>query len=160
MNNNVNAFGVLFPEKPKAYASFSSTQTQNITASTPLPVSHNTADITPKNIYATLPSTNIYVRNKGVYKVLSSLQCNKTTGGFGDLEMYIAVNGTPVPNSSTRLSINQNIESVLSVEWFVELDARDYITIVLYSVDTGLQALAIVNSPTIPSIITTIMRID
>ena len=162
MNANVNAFGILFPDKPNAYASYSSTQTQNVTQNTPLPVSHDTQDITPKNIYATLPSTNMYVRNKGVYKVLSSLQCNKTSGGTGDLEMFIAVNGTPVPNSTTRVQINQNQEVVMTVEWFLELEAKDFITIVLFSAVAGVQALAISGAPIpdIPSIITTIMRID
>lgn len=162
MNTNVNAFGILFPEKPNAYASYSSTQTQNVAQNTPLPVSHNTQDITPKNIYTTLPSTNLYVRNKGVYKVLSSLQCNKTSAVAGDLEMFIAVNGTPVANSTSRIQINQNQEVVMTVEWFLELNANDYITIVLFSATTGLQALAIASGtiPAIPSIITTIMRID
>jgi hypothetical protein len=163
MNANVNAFGILFPEKPNAYGSFSSTQTQNVTQNTPLPVSHDTQDITPKNIYASLPSTDIYVRNKGVYKVLSSLQCNKTSGGgAGDLEMFITINGTPVPNSTTRIQINQNQEVVMTVEWFLELEANDYVRIVLFSATTGLQALAIPSAgiPAIPSIITTIMRID
>ena len=162
MNANVNAFGITFPEKPKAYGSFSSTQTQDVTQNTPLPVSHDTQDITPKNIYASLPTTDIYVRNKGVYKVLSSLQCNKTSGGAGDLEMFIVVNGTPVPNSTTRIQINQNQEVVMTVEWFLELEADDYIRIVLFSATTGLQALAIASGtiPAIPSIITTIMRID
>jgi hypothetical protein len=160
--NNVNAFGVLFPEKPNAYASFSSTATQNVAQNTLTPVVHDTQDITPKNIYTTLPNTDIFVRNKGVYKVLSSLQCNKTSGGAGDLEMFIAVNNTPVPNSATRIQINQNQEVVMSVEWVLELNAKDYITIVMFSVTTGLQALAIPSAgiPAIPSIITTIMRID
>jgi hypothetical protein len=160
--NNANAFGILFPNTSKAYGSFSSTQTQNVTQNTPLPVSHDTQDITPKNIYASLPTTDIYVRNKGVYKVLTSLQCNKTSGGAGDLEMFIVVSGTPVPNSTTRIQINQNQEVVMTVEWFLELEANDYVRIVLFSATTGLQALAISGAPIpdIPSIITTIMRMD
>ena len=160
--NNANAFGVVFPEKPKAYGSFSSTQTQNVTENTLQPVSHDTQDITPKNIYASLPATDIYVRNKGVYKVVSSLQCNKTSGGSGDLEMFIAINGSPVPNSTTRIQINQNQEVVMTVEWFLELNEKDYITIVMFSASAGLQALAIPSAgiPAVPSIITTIMRID
>ena len=76
--------------------------------------------------------------------------------------MFIAVNNTPVPNSATRIQINQNQEVVMSVEWVLELNAKDYITIVMFSATTGLQALAIPASavPAIPSIITTIMRID
>ena len=76
--------------------------------------------------------------------------------------MFIVVSGTPVPNSTTRIQINQNQEVVMTVEWFLELEADDYIRIVLFSATTGLQALAISGAPIpdIPSIITTIMRID
>lgn len=76
--------------------------------------------------------------------------------------MFIAINGSPVPNSTTRIQINQNQEVVMTVEWFLELNEKDYITIVMFSASAGLQALAIPSAgiPAIPSIITTIMRID
>jgi hypothetical protein len=158
-----NRYGITFPDMTPAYGSFSSTQTQNITQNVPLAVTYDTIDITPKNIYTTaLPSPTIYVRSGGVYKVLSSLQCNKTTGGFGNVEMYIAVNGTAVPNSATRININQNVESVMAVEWFLELEKDDAVSIYAFSADVGLQALAIASAtpvPAIPSIIATIMRI-
>jgi hypothetical protein len=50
----------------------------------------------------------------------------------------------------------------MTVEWFLELNEKDYITIVMFSASAGLQALAIPSAgiPAIPSIITTIMRID
>lgn len=159
----MNAFGITFPDMTPAYASFSSSATQTITQNTELPLTYDTIDITPRNIYTTaLPSANIYVTSAGVYKVLASLQCDKTSGGSGDLEMYCAVNGTAVPNSATRIQINQNIESLMAVEWFLELDKNDAVSIVAFSTTTGLRALAVASAspvPAIPSIITTIMRI-
>lgn len=158
-----NSFGITFPDMTPAYASFSSSATQGITQNVALPLTYDTIDITPRNIYTTtLPSANIYVTSKGVYKLLASLQCDKTSSGQGDIEMYCAVNGTAVPSSATRVQINQNIESLMAVEWFLELEKNDAVSIVAFSSTTGLRALAVASAspvPAIPSIITTIMRI-
>lgn len=159
-----NYYGITFPDTTPAYGSFSSTATQGITQNVALPLTYDTVDITPRNIYTdALPSASIYVRSAGVYKVLASVQCDKTTGGQGgDMEMYCAVNGTAVPNSATRLQINQNIESLMTVEWFLELTKNDAVSIVAFSTTTGLRALAVASAspvPAIPSIITTITRI-
>jgi hypothetical protein len=158
-----NRYGITFPDMTPAYGSFSSRTTQDITQNVALAITHDTIDITPRNIYTTtLPSPNIYVRSGGVYKVLASIQCNKTTGGSGEIDTYIAVNGTADPNSATKLNINQTEESVVTVEWFLELNKDDAIAIYAFSPDIGCQVLAVPPSspvPAIPSIITTIMRI-
>lgn len=157
------SFGVLFPPTPTYYGSYSSTTTQNVTATEPLALVHDTEDIHPSGVYASLPSADLYVRNRGVYKILTSIQVNKTSGGFDDVEMYISINGTPVPNTATRLNVNQNVESLMTVEWFVQLNANDYINIVIYSASSGFQALAIASAtpvPAVPSVITTIFRIS
>jgi len=76
--------------------------------------------------------------------------------------MWIAVNGTAVPNSATRIQINQNQETVMAVEWMTPLDKGDAVSINLASTAEGLQALAIAAAapvPAIPSIIVTLQRI-
>jgi hypothetical protein len=123
---------------------------------------YDTTDITPVGMSCATPSASIVVVFTGVYKVLSSVQCDKTTVAVGDLEMWIAVNGTAVPKSATRLAINQNLEALMTVEWFVELTAGDAVSINLASSADGLQALAVPAAapvPAIPSIITTVVRI-
>ena len=151
---------------PIAYGSFSSTQTQVVNPAFPalavLPLVHNTTDITPLGVSCATPSANIVVNTTGVYKVLSSVQCDKTSVGVGDLEMWVAVNGTAVPNSASRLAINQNLESLMAVEWFLELTAGEAVSINLASAADGLRALSVAAAapvPAIPSIITTILRI-
>jgi hypothetical protein len=109
-----------------------------------------------------VPSKDIVIGVAGVYKVLASAQCDKTTINPGDIEMWIAVNGTAVPNSGTRTQINQNQESVMTVEWMTPLNKNDAVSIVLASAAGGLQALAIPAAapvPAIPSIIATVQRI-
>lgn len=145
------------------YGSFSSTQTQTIAATTDVPITYDTADITPVGMTCTLaPSADIVITNAGTYKVLTSLQCDKTTGGADQLDMWVSVNGTAVPNSATKLQINQNQESVMTVEWFLTLAASDAVSVHTYAPTAGLQALAVAAAPpvpAIPSIITTVLRI-
>lgn len=145
------------------YASYSSTQTQNITQNQVLPLVYNTEDISASGIRCTLPSANIYILESGVYKVLASLQCDRTITGNASINMYPSINGVPVPNSATRVVINQNIESLMTVEWYLNISQGQYITIDLFSTFTGARALAVAASnpvPLIPSIITTIMKIS
>jgi len=151
---------------PIAYGSFSSTQTQVVNpafpALAPLPLVYTTTDITPLGVSCATPSASIVVATTGIYKVFSSVQCDKTSVGVGDLEMWIAVNGIAVPNSASRLAMNQNLESLMSVEWIVNLTAGNAVSIVLASAVDGLQALAVPAAPpvpAIPSVITTILRI-
>jgi len=151
---------------PAVYGSFSSTDTQLVNPAFPilaaLPLAYDTVDITPFGVSCAVPSADIVVGIAGVYKVLSSVQCDKTTVNVGDLEMWIAVGGVAVPNSATRVAINQNIETLMAVEWFVELAAGDAVSINLASSADGLRALSVAAAapvPAIPSIITTILRI-
>lgn len=147
---------------PAAYGSFSSTQTQTLTATTPLPVIYDTADVEPFGVSCALPSADIVVGVAGVYKVLASAQCDRTAGSSGDLEMWVSVGGTAVPNSATRININQNIESVMTVEWLLDLAVGDEVAVVVYSAVAGNQLLAVPAAapvPAIPSIITTLLRI-
>ena len=145
------------------YASYSSTQTQNITQNLVLPLVYNTEDISASGISCTLPSANIFVSKPGVYKVVASLQCDRNAAGAASINMYPSINGVAVPNSATRVIINQNLESLMTVEWYLNLTQGQYITIDAFSTVTGARALAIAASnpvPLIPSIITTIMKIS
>lgn len=147
---------------PPASGSFSSTQSQPLTASVALPVVYDTVDVPSVGMTCVTPSANILIANTGRYKVTSSIQCDKTTGGTGDLYMWVAINGTAVPNSATILQFNQSSESVMTVEWFLDITAGQSVSVVLYSTSTGMRALAVAANPAhpaVPSIITTVLRI-
>jgi hypothetical protein len=150
---------------PAAYGSFSSTQTQVAGAVSATPVVYDTADITPFGVSCTLPSANIVIGIAGVYKVLASAQCDKTGAGLATpLDMWVSVNGTAVPNSATRIAVNQNSETVMTVEWFLDLDKGDTVAVQTFSSSGALdlQLLAVPAAapvPAIPSIITTLLRI-
>ena len=143
---------------PGAYASFSSTQTQTVTGETIL--TYNTDDVAPTNVSRT--STSAVVLFPGTYKVLGSVQIDKTDGGTATLDMYPLVNGIAVPNSATKLNVNKTGEDIMTVEWFLDLSAHAQVSLALYSAATGFRALAIAAAPpvpAIPSIILTIVKI-
>jgi hypothetical protein len=164
IKNNRQSFvtSVYNPPSP-VYGSFSSDVSQNLTQNVVLELQYNIEDVSSSGVSCTFPSSRIYVQSSGIYKVLSSLQCDKTTGGTGVINMYPSIDGIPVPKSATRVVINQTLESLMTVEWFLTLNAGQYITIDAFSTTTGGRALAIPASPPvplIPSIITTILKIS
>jgi|694.fasta_scaffold07886_21 hypothetical protein len=145
-----------------SYGSFSSTQTQGLTATVVLPVVYDTADVTPVGMTCALPSADIVITAAGTYKVLSSIQADHTSPGTGTFQFWVAQNGTAVPNSATQVVLNQNLEQVMTVEWFLDVSAGDTIAVEAYSTSTGQQLLAVAAAspvPAVPSIITTVLRI-
>lgn len=160
-------FPVISAPFTPAYCSFSASGSQAINplfpVVAPLTLRYDTQDIIPQGIAVVLPvSEELEVTLGGVYKVVASVQLDRTMGGNSEIDMYPAVNGTAVPNSATKLNINQNEESVMTVEWFLQLNANDRVSIVLFSLNAGNQALGVPANPpvpAIPSIITTIVRI-
>lgn len=93
---------------------------------------------------------------------MASIQTDRTAGGNSSLDMYPAVNNTAVPNSATKLNLNQNQESVMTIEWFLQLEANDILSILCYSDDADNRIVAFPAAspvPAIPSIILTILRI-
>jgi hypothetical protein len=147
-----------------AYGSFSSSITAGLIALTPLPLTYTDADVVPVGMTCALPSSDITITDAGVYKVLASIQCDNTAaGGTDDMEMWVAINGTPVPNSGTRVAINLNQETLMTVEWFLDITAGQNVSVVAYATVPGLQVLAVPaplpTVPAIPSIITTVLRI-
>jgi hypothetical protein len=156
--------GSPYPITPStsAYGSFSSTQTQGLTSNVVLPAVYDTADITPVGMTCSLPSSDVVLTNAGTYKVLTSIQADHTAPGTGTFQFWVAINGTAVPNSATQVVLNQNLEQVMAVEWFLDVSAGDAVSIAAYSTSAGQQLLAVPASspvPAVPSIITTLLRI-
>jgi hypothetical protein len=128
-----------------------------------LPVTYDTADLTPVGMTCALaPSSDIVITRAGTYKVLSSIQIDRTDLLTGEFQFWVSVNGTAVPNSATSAIINQNLEEVMTVEWFLDVSAGGTVAVQAYSTTAGQQLLAVPASspvPAIPSIITTVLRI-
>jgi hypothetical protein len=149
-----------------SYAEFTSSTTQPITAMIELPITNDTktigtADIVPVGPF---PTSGMRVNTTGVYKLLYSAQMNKSSGGGADdIDIYLRINGTNVPNTATRVALTQQIEQVLTCEYIESLTAGDVVEFVAYtSVGVSCEILAVPAAPpvpAIPSIITNIIRI-
>lgn len=148
------------------YGSFSSTATQPVGAGLAVPLIYDTNDIAPTSgINVLFPDSKISVATTGVYKVLTSIQCDSTLG-LQTLTAFLSLNGNPVANTSTRVVVNLNTESLITVEWFIQITAGEYVEVVLYDPVGGGQAVAFPAQvppstpvPATPSVITTILRI-
>jgi len=152
------------PTPPEAYGSFSSTLNQPLAVGDPTRLLYDTNDIPPVNIAldAPLPTALVNIQVTGTYKVIASVQFDRTMGGNSDIDLYPVINLTPVPNSATRISINQNREDIMTVEWFLPMAAGDQLEINCFTNDNGNLAAAFPSVPpvpAIPSIILTVLLI-
>jgi len=148
-----------------AHGSFSSTAIQSITANTVLRLEYDTTDVPPVGVSLITGNIAFAVTAAGVYKVLASVQLDKTTGGNAVVVLFPSVDEQPVPNSSTFLTVNQNQQDIMTIEWFLTLTATQVVSINLYTTSSGCRALAVPAElgppaiPAVPSIIATILRI-
>lgn len=158
-------FNIPSGDFPPAYGSFSCSLTQLI-ANAPVKTQllYTTNDIPAVGVSSATTSPYITVANAGTYKVLSSVQLDKTGLGNAPVDMWIEIENVAVPNSASKMNINLSQEDIITIEWFVQCGAGERISIVVYdpTASGNLRALAVPASPpcpAIPSIITTILRI-
>lgn len=150
-----------------SFGEFISSTTQNLTAGVELPVVNDaktigTFDIAPSGPF---PTSVMTTATAGTYRIFFSAQVNKTTGGGADdIEIYLRVNGTNVPDTATRIALTQQIEQVLTCEFIQALAAGDSVEIVATTTSgVNCQLLAVPAAPpipAIPSIVTSITRIS
>ncbi len=166
-NNRIDAMYLPAPYN-LAYGSFSSSQTQRQTgnvANTPTPVTYNTVEIAKDVALTASPGSQIQVSNTGVYKLLYSIQLDKTGGGNSTCDIWIRVNGNNVPRSAGQVVVaGQNGETLPCVEYILSLNAGDTVEVVFCSAVATIAITAfpenvVVGIPSIPSIISNIIQI-
>jgi hypothetical protein len=147
------------------YASFQSNTTQDATTVNPVAITYSERTIgTIDVVGGTFPNSSILIPTSGVYKILFSAQCD-TINGTHYLEIFPVVDGVSVPNSNTRIALTAPVESCLTVEYFLSLNANQVLQIYMIADSTNSRLLALSRGggtpsvPDIPSIILTIMRI-
>jgi hypothetical protein len=101
----------------------------------------------------------------GVYEAWYSIQLNRAQGGNNAYAyVWIRVNGSDVPDTNGRVSINSNnSDSLPIVPYILSLNNGDYVEFVSQVVgDDTVRALAVTTGivgPNIPSIIVGIKQI-
>ena len=121
-------------------------------------VTLNTTDYS-SGVYVS-SSSRINVRNYGVYNIQFSIQFKNTTNDGQDVDIWFMKNGTNVDASNSRFHLparkGSGDPSHLSaaLNFFLELNANDYIEIMWRTTDTGvsIEHFDTSTSPTRPEV--------
>jgi hypothetical protein len=141
------------------YGSFSSSQTQVVTAAnTPTAISYNTVEISNGT---TISGSQIGFQHTGIYEIGYSLQVEKTQGGgSADVEIWLKKNGSDVLRTDSILGLSSNsVKQLPFVSIMLELVANDYLEIFFASDSEHIQITAVAAQttpyavPAAPSII-------
>lgn len=141
--------------------SFYDTTTQGNGSTTAVQtVSLNTTEVSVG--VSVVSSTKITFKYAGVYNVSFSAQFNKASGSAADADIWMAVNGTDVPWSNTRITLQgSSAKLVASWDWTVRVDAGDYAEIKWFSnnADVRIATFTGLTSPTRPSVPSVIVNV-
>jgi len=149
------------------YGQFSDTTTQSGSANTAYSMKFNTTDIS-HNV-SVVSGTRLTVANTGIYNLQFSAQLDNPSNTNEIVDIWIAITGSNVPNSNTRVGINKaqaGNEGKLVAAWnyMVPLSASQYVelkwssnggNIILFSEGTAINPIR----PAVPSAIATITQI-
>jgi hypothetical protein len=163
LQKQVQALQVLPPPrefKRSRYGQFVDTTTQTAaTINTPTAITYNTTEVS-NGVYIGSPASRVYVDEESVYNFLYSIQLDKTSGGVGLFWVWPRINGVDVPNSNSQVRIQGNdAEQLVTVGYFFELKAGDYVEFMFAVDDTSVRLDTFAASafyPAVPSIILTV----
>lgn len=148
------------PLRRPRYGTFYDTTTQTAAAiNTAYAITFDTTDLS-EGVYRGATTSQIFVDTEGVYNFQFSAQLDKASGGTGIYNIWPAINGVDVANSSSRVRIQGNDAELVAAWNFVfSLKAGDYFEL-KWSVDnTDCQITAFAAAaphPAIPSVILTV----
>ena len=128
-------------------------------------VTFNTTDIS--NGVTLSNSSRLNVADSGVFNIQFSIQLKNTTNDGHDVDIWFRKNGTNIDNSNSRFHIPQRKSAgdpshmIAALNFFIELDAGDYVEIVYKVGDVAvtLEHFAASSTPTrpaVPSVIATV----
>jgi hypothetical protein len=140
------------------YASFSSSETQNVAgANTPTTITYNTVEISNG---ITASGSQIQVQHAGVYEIGYSAQVDKNSGGNDEVKIWARINGVDEPRTTSYIELNgSNAEYLPFVAYIFDLSANDYVEFVFASADSTVRLTAKaatttpVVTPSAPSVI-------
>jgi hypothetical protein len=114
--------------------------------------------------------SQITVTSSGIYNLQFSAQVTNSNNQIQDIDIWFRKNGTNIPASNSRFSINERHGSIdghliAALNFFVDLDAGDYVEIMWAVTNTAvrLEATGTQSSPTrptTPSVIATMQMVS
>jgi len=127
-------------------------------------VTFNTTDFS--NGVTIASNSRITVADSGIWNLQFSIQLTNTTNSSQDVDIWFRVNGTNVANSNSRFGFaprkgaGDPYHTIAAINYFVSLNASDYVEIMWRPTDIGVQiekyaASASPTRPAVPSAIVT-----
>lgn len=146
--------------KRSRYGSFYDTTTQTAAAiNTATAITFNTTDLS-HGVYIGTSTSRVYVDTEGIYNFQTSVQLDSTVATAEEFYLWFRKNGADVTNSASQVRIQgNNAEVFVSLNYFFDLKAGDYVELMFSVSNTGVQLLAsgaVAPHPGIPSIILTV----
>jgi len=110
------------------------------------------------------PSSRLVVDYQGVYNVQFSAQLDKTSGGTGNIYIWLRKNGINVANTATTVAIQGSAaQAVAAWNFIIQLEPTNYVELMWATDDTSVRILAASATsvwPAIPSVICTITQVN
>ena len=121
-------------------------------------VTFNTTDFA--NGVTMASGSRITVADAGIWNLQFSIQFTNTTNASQDVDVWFRVNGTNVANSNSRFGfaprkgVGDPYHTIAALNYFVSLNATDYVEIMWRTTDIGVQIeqYAAGTSPTRPAV--------
>ena len=121
-------------------------------------VTFNTTDFS--NGVTIASSSRITVADAGIWNLQFSIQFTNTTNASQDVDVWFRVNGTNVANSNSRFGFaprkgaGDPYHIIAAINYFVSLNATDYVEIMWRPTDVGvtIEQYAASASPTRPAV--------
>jgi len=146
------------------YGSFSDTTIQTAASiDTAYGMVFNTTD-SSNGISVGSPTSRLVVDYQGVYNVQFSAQLDKTSGGTGNIYIWLRKNGTNVANTATTIAVQGTAaRTVAAWNFIIQLEPTNYVELMWATDDTGVRILSASATsvwPAIPSVICTITQVN
>jgi hypothetical protein len=133
---------------------------------TAYPITFNTTDYT--NAITLSNSSRLNVANSGLYNIQFSIQFTNTTNTTQDVDVWFRVNGTNSANSNSRFgfaprkSAGDPYHTIAAMNYFLSLNATDYVEIMWRPTDVGVTIEQYVagTSPTRPAVPSAIVTMN
>lgn len=146
--------------KRARWGSFYDTTTQTATAiNTAKAITFNTTDLS-NGVTIGSPTSRVVVDTEGIYNFQTSIQLDSTVATAEEFYLWFRLNGVDVTNSASQVRIQgNNAEVFVSLNYFFNLKAGDYVELMFSVSSLGVQLLAsgaVAPHPGIPSVILTV----
>jgi hypothetical protein len=146
------------------YGAFSDTTTQTIVSiNEAYAMTFDTTD-SSNGVSIGSPSSRLVVDYQGVYNVQFSAQLDKTSGGAGNIYIWLRKNGTNVANTTTTVTIQGSAaRTVAAWNYIIQLEPTHYVELMWAADDANVVVLAATATsvwPAIPSIICTVTQVN